>query len=229
MGQNQSLVRPMFSTPPGCSLLTGVRVFCQLVPQARHGTCHPFHLLHAGCSSTMFVFVGGIQPSVQSKTVDLECPGRCLQRTRPAAAWWWVSIISAANNPRHQHSDEPMQVHNSCCSCRTSIFGHTVYGVQQMLLGNHSAAAAASAVCHRSSTQEKTLNQVLSLFFVPLFTVHKGQPYRVCPQCGWDSKHSRPQGLPSVLLQGIAGSLCTSAGLSASLPLASQCTCLLLL
>jgi hypothetical protein len=35
------------------------------------------------------------------------------------------------------------------------------------------------------------VNQVLSLFFVPLFTVHKGQPYRVCPQCGWDSKQSK--------------------------------------
>lgn len=67
----------------------------------------------------MFVFVGGIQPSVESKAVDQECP-----------------------------------------------------------------------VCHRSSTQEKTVNQVLSMFFVPLFTVHRGEPYRVCPQCGWDSKQA---------------------------------------
>lgn len=30
--------------------------------------------------------------------------------------------------------------------------------------------------------------QVLSVFFVPLITVHKGRPWRVCTACGWDSR-----------------------------------------
>lgn len=30
--------------------------------------------------------------------------------------------------------------------------------------------------------------QVLSLFFVPLVTVHKGRSFRVCSACGWDSR-----------------------------------------
>jgi hypothetical protein len=76
-----------------------------------------------------------------------------------------------------------------CCVCALQFSGysHGALSTPLLLL----LLDVYNAVCHRSSTQEKTVNQVLSLFFVPLFTVHKGQPYRVCSQCGWDSKQSK--------------------------------------
>jgi hypothetical protein len=32
------------------------------------------------------------------------------------------------------------------------------------------------------------VTQVLSLFFIPLITVHQGRPFRVCSACGWDTR-----------------------------------------
>jgi hypothetical protein len=35
--------------------------------------------------------------------------------------------------------------------------------------------------------QERRVDHMLSLFFVPLITVHRGQPFTACGRCGWSS------------------------------------------
>lgn len=44
--------------------------------------------------------------------------------------------------------------------------------------------------CGRGSLLEKRVDQVLQFFFLPVFTLQKGQPYYTCEGCGWDSREA---------------------------------------
>jgi hypothetical protein len=47
--------------------------------------------------------------------------------------------------------------------------------------------------CGSETLQERRIDQVLSLFFIPLFTVHAGRPFNVCTSCRWDSRYPELQ------------------------------------
>lgn len=46
-------------------------------------------------------------------------------------------------------------------------------------------AAECPACDAAGGLQERRVDRVLSLFFVPLLTVHQGRPFLACSGCGW--------------------------------------------
>ncbi len=42
--------------------------------------------------------------------------------------------------------------------------------------------------CHSTALEERRVDHVFTLFFIPLFKVQRGQPFLVCRNCGWDSR-----------------------------------------
>jgi hypothetical protein len=49
--------------------------------------------------------------------------------------------------------------------------------------------------CGRVSARIQRINQYLSLFFIPLFPIKKGQPFLVCTRCGYARPVSGGQAL----------------------------------